>query len=179
MNVSDWIQLLVGIITGCSALISIYISVKTLKQNSQMIEDNTRPNIIIYKDVIDINSPMEYLVIKNIGNSLAHIISITFDNNKLDKLNKTYSQIPNALEKLSNGNLAPQQVFKIPIKTANIDFDEINFEIFYCSNVKNYREIFTINAKQDHGIKFTKQHIQNNDLRVISNALQELIKRIT
>lgn len=179
MNVSDWIQLLVGIITGCSALISIYISVKTLKQNSQMIEDNTRPNVIIYKDVIDINSPMEYLVIKNIGNSLAHIISITSDDNKLAKLNKTYSQIPNALEKLSSSNLAPQQVFKIPIKTVDVDFNEIDFEIFYCSNVKNYREMFTINIKQDHGIKFTKQYIQNNDLRVISNTLQELIKRIT
>ena len=65
MTTSDIIQLTLLIITTLGTISSIFIAIFTLRQNSKMIEETTRPNIIFYKDTLDINGPIEYLVIKN------------------------------------------------------------------------------------------------------------------
>lgn len=178
MATSDIIQLTLLIITTLGTISSIFIAIFTLRQNSKMIEETTRPNIIFYKDTLDINGPIEYLVIKNIGGSMAHITSIAFDKKQFEKLNSDYSKLTKALEYLNNSYIAPNQFYKIPIKTKDIKFDTLLLTISYNNRVKKYNESFTINLKQDYGINFTKQH-SNNELKVISNAIQELIKRIS
>lgn len=178
MNTSDWIQLLVGIITGCSALISIDISIKTLKQNSKMIEENTRPNIIIYKDVYNFNSPIEFLVIKNIGSSLAKIDDLIYDEIIFKDIFSCYnSNNRNTFEYLKNASIAPNQDFKIPINTRKIEKKETSITIKY-SNVKSYTETFKIHLDQDYGVSFVNQHQNGKELKDISNVLQELVKRI-
>lgn len=180
MNISDWIQVFVGIITGAGVLSSIFVSVKTLKDSSKMIEESTRPNIIIYKDVIEINSPTEYLVIRNNGNSTAHITSISFDEKRLDKLTRSYSEATKAFKYLNNSYLAPNQFYKIPIITKDSNLEEITFELQYSGDVNSYTKEIVVNLKQDYGIYSVKQHSSNqNYLKNISNATQELIKRIS
>ena len=179
ISLSDWIQISIALITLLGILTSLYISIRTLKQNSLMIEETTRPNVIFYKDVLNINTPVEYLVIKNIGNSIAHIISINFDEDKLLEFKKNNHDLTNAIKYLNNSYLAPNQSYKIPIDTKKSDVKKINFTISYCNDVKNYHETYTLNLKQDYGIGYIQQHQSNNEIKVISNAIQELIKRIS
>lgn len=58
-----------------------------------------------------------------------------------------------------------------------IKVDIVSFRIEYYSGKKKYSETFVININQDHGIVPAKQS-STNELREISNGIQELIKRI-
>jgi len=77
MLVSDIIQLCSVMVAVFIGIVSIIISVVTLKQNSKMIEESTRPNITIYADSIYIITNHLYLIIKNFGKSTGKIISFT------------------------------------------------------------------------------------------------------
>ena len=79
LTISDIIEICgiaVSLITG---IVAIIISVKTLKQNSKMIEESTRPYITIYFQTTTVRTPRAYFVIKNFGNTGATISSITCD----------------------------------------------------------------------------------------------------
>lgn len=130
----------------------------------------------MYKDTIAINSPIEYLIIKNSGNTTAHITSITCEQESIDKLSEL--KLNKALAYLNDSYIAPNQFYKLPIKTKNSGLEVISFKIDYLSGKKKYSETFTINLQQDYGIAYTKQSINGNELKVIANSLQELIKRI-
>lgn len=54
----DWIAVATMFITAFTAISSIIIAKETLKQNNKMIEESTRPYIVFYKDIIDINSQL-------------------------------------------------------------------------------------------------------------------------
>ena len=179
MTASDIIQAALLIVTALGVFTSILISVSTLKQNSKMIEETTRPNIIIYKDIYNINSPMEFIVIKNVGGSLAHITNIIYDKDSLDKISGQFSKVSKAFEFLNNSYLAPSQSYKIPIKSKDSGVNNINIKLQYENDAKKYTNDFEINLKQDIGITYLQQHQSNNELKVISNAIQELIKRLS
>lgn len=180
LNASDWIQVILAVITFLGLLSSITISVLTLRQNSKMIEESTRPYILIYKDTISINTPTEYIVIKNFGSSAATITSLKFDLKKFKTIfigrNNDFDLI-----NFSNITLAPNQKYYFPINTKEIKFKKLNFDIIYKNSTKTYQDSFEINLKQDHITPFNKQHKIGNkpesEIITISNTLQELIKR--
>lgn len=181
LNASDWIQVILAILTFLGLISSITISILTLRQNSKMIEESTRPYILIYKDTISINTPTEYLVIKNFGSSAATITSLKFNLKKFKTIfighNTDFD-----LTSFSNLTLAPNQKYYFPICTKEIKFNKLNFDITYKNSTKTYQDSFQINLKQDHITPFNKQHkIGNNpesEIITISNTLQELIKRL-
>lgn len=179
-STSDWIQVVLAILTFLGLISTIIIAIFTLNQNSKMIEESTRPYILIYKDTISINTPMEYLVIKNFGSSAATITSLDFD---FDKFKSIYigPNIDFDLINFSNITLAPNQQYYFPIKTNDIKFKNLNFNITYETSTKEYNDNFKINLKQDHNVPSTKQHKSGNnpekEIITISNTLQELIKR--
>ena len=76
---SNIIEIIGIIVSLCTSLFAITISVKTLKQNSQMIEDSTRPYIGIYGGGIFVKSPDYYIVLKNFGQNSATIKSFSYD----------------------------------------------------------------------------------------------------
>lgn len=175
----DWIAFATMIITALACVASIIISINTLKQNSKMIEESTRPNIVIYKDVYHINSPIEYLIIKNFGPSSAKINSINFNENDFKKIALYPSKYRNPFKNFEHSLIAPYQVFKIPIKTLNSGIENINFDISYSSTANTYNEQFDIQLNQDYGIYRLKFNHKNNEQIVISNTLQELVNRIS
>lgn len=177
MTTSDTIQLWVAISSSVLAIISTISIVIVLIQNKQIIESSKRAYIIMYKDTIAINSPIEYLVIKNSGNTTAHITSITYNQENINKLSDL--NLNKALEYLNDSYIAPNQFYKLPIKTKNSELKVISFKIDYLSDKKKYSEVFKINLQQDYGVAFSKQNINGNELKMISNSLQELIKRIS
>ena len=179
INISDWIQIAIALITLFGILVSLYISVKTLKQNSEIMEDNTRPQIIIYKDTITIKNRIEYLVIKNIGNSLAHIESIYVDTTILKSIQYHGHSLENVFERLNNSYLAPQQFYRIPITSQISNINTIFFYIKYSSNFKSYSETYNVSLKQDESISDLKYRNSKDELEIISKSIQELINRIT
>lgn len=179
INISDWIQIAIALITLFGILVSLYISVKTLKQNSEIMEDNTRPQIIIYKDTITIKNKIEYLVIKNIGNSLAHIESIYVDTTILKSIQYHGHSLENVFERLNNSYLAPQQFYRIPITSQISNINTIFFYIKYSSNFKSYSETYNVSLKQDESISDLKYRNSKDELEIISKSIQELINRIT
>lgn len=179
MDFSDLIQLLLLVATTIGTIFSIIISVKTLKQNNHMIEESTRPYVIIYKDVININSPIEYLVIKNFGSSGATINKISYNKTQFNKINNKSIKYRDPFKYLEKSFIAPGQNFKIPIKTMDSNVNQITFKFEYSSHSKIYSEVYRINLNQEKGITFLKQHQSNNEIKVISNAIQELISRFS
>ena len=90
LSPSDLIQIAGIIVSLICSLIAIAISLKTLKQNSKMIENSTRPYIGIYIASTYIRDVSCYLVVKNFGQSAATIRSFTYDFD-LAKLNRSPS----------------------------------------------------------------------------------------
>ena len=177
ITTSDCIQIASALITLLGTLSSLYIARKTLKQNNKMIEDASRPCVVIYKDTIDINSPSEYIVIKNFGTSPAFITELTFDKDKFKKIDDGDY---NNLKYFNNITLAPNQRYLLPINTKNSNFKDISFSVKYSGSTNiEYNETFNINLSQDYAVVYDKQVQNGKELKMISSALQELIKRIS
>lgn len=177
IEISDWIQIAIASITLLGVLTSIIISVKTLKQNSKMIESSTRAQIIFFKDVYNFTTPAEYIIMKNIGHSLAHIISISYDRTILDTIKYSNSNPCEAIDKFNNGYIAPGQSYKIPISTKNSDSQYISIDIKYSDELRKYNETYNISLKQDSSVCILQHHQPGNELKVVSNSIQEFIKR--
>ena len=79
LNPSDIIQLFGIIASLITSIVAITISLVTLRQNSKMIEDASRPIISIYGESINPGSPVFYIVIKNFGSSSAYITQFDYD----------------------------------------------------------------------------------------------------
>lgn len=73
---SDVIQLIGILASLITSIIAIIISVLTLKQNSKMIDETSRPYVAIYAKTTNFQSTQYYLVIKNFGQTGATISSI-------------------------------------------------------------------------------------------------------
>ena len=72
---SDVIQLIGILASLITSVIAIIISVLTLKQNSKMIDETSRPYVAIYAKTTNFQSPQYYLVINNFGQTGATISS--------------------------------------------------------------------------------------------------------
>ncbi len=181
MNASDIIQLTLLIVTALGTCASILISVSTLRQNNKMIEDSTRPCIVVYKETLNINNPAEYIVIKNFGSSFGTITNLEFDREVFDKINSCFKT---ELNFLKNITLAPNQKYMLRIRTVDTEISNIVFHIKYSSSTHSYSDTFDINLTQDYAIAYDHQNkggYNNNpekEIITISNSMQELIKRI-
>lgn len=179
ISISDWIQIIIAIITLFSVISSIAIAIATLKQNNKMIEDSTRPYIAIYKETLNINKPREYIAIKNFGSSFGKITNLEFDKSIFNKINNGFKT---EIKFLNNITLAPNQKYLLPIKTSETDISNIIFHLEYKSSTHNYKETFDINLEQDYSIAYNHQNKSTskplNELFTISNSIQELIKKL-
>ena len=170
---SDWIQFF-GIVTSLiTSIVAILISIFTLKQNSKMIEESTRPVISIYSKYSD---GILYYIIKNFGASTAHIDKVitNFDIPKTD-CNMVDG---NPFKSLSNSTLAPMDSKICPLISHSLKNRKFNFEIYYHSSTNKYHEKFIVDGDADN--PFPDTHPSANDeliaLKNISNALHDIKK---
>lgn len=176
MSLSDVIQI-IGI---CAALVpsiaAIVISIKTLKQNSIMIEESTRPVISIYCEsvYIDLKKPSFYLIIKNYGSSLAIINDITTNFDFSDFYTVVTDQ--NFLNEIKNCAIAPGEFRLCELDYQNIPNVDIKFCIKYTSASKKYSDEFDFNLKSGVSMPIAKVNPkEGTELNLIASVLQEMV----
>lgn len=69
MSYSEIISVALSVITVFTAIASVIIANKTLNQNSKMIENSTRPYLVIYGEVVHFQNMGYILILKNCGAS--------------------------------------------------------------------------------------------------------------
>ncbi len=173
LSASDWIQL-IGVVVGLiTSIVAIVISIETLNQNNKMIEESNRPYILVSKEVVAINSPQEYFLIKNYGPTGAYITNIE-TNIDLSKLSFGSLKNRNPFAQLNNSFLAPNQSICAPFISEQIDSDVLVVSIDYKSESKSYHSDITIYLKSAYNLIHTKS-TSKDKLEDISRTLQESI----
>lgn len=175
MTTSDKIQLFGIAISSLASIIAIIISILTLRQNSKMIEDSSRPYIGIYGMSTYICDRHYYIIIKNFGQSIAYIesLSYNFDLAKL-ALHDDFDPFGN----IDGSTLAPGQSYRCAI-----DFDKIpkgklsfiHFHIKYSSGVHNYEDEISLKIDGNLGNLEAHKTFKNTPaIEVISETLQDM-----
>lgn len=180
MSLSDTLELIGILASTITSIIAIVISVLTLKQNSKMIEDSSRPYIGIYGLSTYVCDRNYYIILKNYGTSTACIESLTYDFD-IALLSKNENYEP--FSHIDGASIAPGQSYRCAI-----DFDKatqrkltcINFHVRYSSGVHKYED--DISLKIDANLGNLEAHTKSEEekekkktpLVVISETLQDM-----
>ena len=177
LTISDIIEICgiaASLITG---IVAIIISIKTLKQNSKMIEESTRPYITIYFQTTTVRTPRAYFVIKNFGNTGATISSITCD---YDLKKCSLDSRATLFTHISNTFLAPQQSIPCRVDIGNIVDENISltFKIKYFTMNKKYSEVFVMNPLAFNDFPSVRDSSTDQELMAISHTLQGIEEKM-
>lgn len=172
MDLSTKVNIVLCILSFVLAAVSVIAVVITLRQNSKMIEESTRPYIsVCFHPLFDIN----YLILKNFGNSTAKIVSfhtnVDFHVCIDDESHLPFTHISGTYLHPGERILSPiDHVYKLFGK-----YDSMEFDIIYKSSRKTYSEHIEINLRSyaDHAsIRETVTH--ENSENIIAETLQDI-----
>lgn len=172
MDLPTLVNVVLCILSFALAAVSVVTVVITLRQNSKMIEESTRPYVSIYfQPLFDTN----YLILKNFGNSTAKIDSfhtnVDFRACITDETHLPFSHI-------SNTYLHPGERILSPIDEVHKLYEKyhvLEFDITYSSSSNTYEEHVEINmcSYADHAsIRTTVT--SNNAAKLIAETLQDI-----
>lgn len=169
----------IGIISSIVfSTISILISIKTLKQNSKMIEESTRPYMVMYLEVLNVQTPILFLILKNFGKNSAKILSFQTSEDlsvlSFDKERKPFKDIENT-------SIAPNQSISCALDKRNyknIKNKFIHFNIIYESEFQIYHDEFEINLELYHNNLLPRASTDNKELKIISFTLQNILEKL-
>ncbi len=172
MDLPTLINTILCILSFILAVISIITVVITLRQNSKMIENSTRPYISISFHPL---FSLDYLILKNFGNSTAKIISletnVDFRICFNDDFHLPFSHAAGTYLHPGERILsAIDEAYKLCKK-----YDFLIFDITYEASGKLYKEHIEINLNSyaDHAaIRPTVN--QENAQQVIAKTLQDI-----
>ena len=175
MTISDKINLISVIFSFILSSIAIVISIKTLKQNSKMIEESTRPAIMVVCKLTNSYSPKIYLIVKNYGKSPGKITKFKCD---IDLSKYDYNN-SDPFKYLVGTTFAPGQSILTNIKHIELleNHDQINFEFEYSSLGKTYTETCRINLLAFKNLIQTRFATEGKELKIISYTLQDLVEK--
>ena len=167
MEISDWINVVLCILSFLLAVISVVTVVITLRQNHEMIENSTRPYIVItYERIILRNEIVRYIVVKNYGQTGARITKMTCTGDVPPIFSAHFL-------KVSGTFLAPSQRLLYYFGGTNTGKPEnISFSYEYDTDKKKYRD--NIDLTLINGTSAMRQ--ENDD--VIKYALQDIAERL-
>ena len=174
---TDNVISLFGVIASLiTSLVAIIISVITLKQNSRMISESTRPYVVMYSQSTNFQSPSLYLVLKNFGQSGATITKLECDFD-LSLWSGINNKTP--FSNFEGVFIAPGQSFLTNLYTAKVfeDPHPITFKISYKSEKKSYSDSFTINPSSLSDLVKSRAATDGKDLKIISYTLQDLVEK--
>ena len=172
ISASDIIEIVSIICSSILSIVAIIISVLTLVQNNKMIFESNKPNITIFSKILNFTSPYPFLVLKNFGVSGATILSIEYDGNLKNYLERE------PFKNMKNVFIAPNQTFVYSLNHENFDYDKIfNFKITYKYLNKTYTEEHQVSFSQYLDIAYIKNHLSksSSDTKELSDVLQEMI----
>lgn len=138
INITDWIEAGVAVITMLATLVSLWQSFKALALTRESIKSTSRPYISMYVERIDTVAEQKYIVIKNFGNSAATIESLSFDK-PLDQFNT------DQLQSIVGTSIAPGQKFTSAV------MDDFNDLIVVAIT---YRDLESVKYREKHCLKF-------------------------
>lgn len=166
LSTSDIIEILGIVATVLTSIVAICISVFTLRQNSKMLEESSRPYVTMTYEVIFNGGCTTFFMLKNYGNSSALITSFECTSKNIDTV------LSSQFQKINDLYIAPGQRFLYSFNAQKFDEEIVTFNISYKSSVKTYSE--TIPLKIKRGIITTR----SKDLNASSYALQEIAERL-
>ena len=175
LSTSDQIQLCGILLSTLVSIVAIVISVITLRQNSKMLEESTRPAISIYFDYSQMGEPTGYFVVKNFGSSIATITALTF-NEVIEKHPTHLADLPAIFNGLIGNTIAPGQKFLAPFKLYDYAGDKAIFDISYNSQTNAYTDHFEIDVKKYGSL--VKPRVVSKEYKSISYPLQEVAERL-
>lgn len=186
MDVATIVNIILCVLSFVLAAISVVTVIITLKQNSRMIEESTRPVLSFYTASINTGGgPAFYFVARNFGGSIAVIESISskqdfanfiFGAELLDEVER-FEPIRN----LQNAVIAPGQS-RICALDYNLTPNRIEIDVEYRSNVgKKYKEHISFDPKAGVDMLTTKSSGRKDDtgstLEKMSYTLQEMLQK--
>ena len=174
---TDNVISIIGIIASLlTSIVAIVISLKTLKQNSVMINESTRPYVVMYSQTTNFQNSSLYLVLKNFGQSGATITKLECD------FDLSLWSVINNKTPFSNFEgvfIAPGQSFLTSLHTRKV-FENphpITFKITYRSGNRSYSDSFTINPSSRADLVKTRAATDGKELKIISYTLQDLVEK--
>lgn len=178
MDASVIVNIILSILSFILAAISVITVVITLRQNSKMIDNSTRPYVVIYPATTNFQSPNYYICVKNFGQSGATVTSFTCD---YELKNCSYDENYIPFAHLKGTFLAPGQSY-----VASVDPDKIfhevpkvlTFSISYTANGKVYSDVFNVNIAADSDLIHIRANTTGKELRTISYALQDISEKL-
>lgn len=174
MNTSNIIQLIGILVSLATSTAAIVISVKSLRENSKMIEASTRPYINIYGASTYIGDSKYYIVLKNFGQCSATIHDFLCDFDLSECTIKEYKGKP--FQYIKNSTIVPGQSFHalIDLRKTLTRTKMINFHISYSSSTHNYEEDFCLNLSGNLGNSVSHRTDPDQELATISETLQDM-----
>lgn len=161
-----------SVITAATAIVSVWISLRMLRQNSKMLEESSRPYITAQIEHI---GNAFYLRFKNYGHSAAIIDNIELDENAEKVQVENYITV---FEDFCGNTIPPNYSFMTCIRQDNVSGEEnkISIDIKYHSAVRKYTEHVEINLAAYKKVLEARRNIdQNNAKVVIGKTLQDLV----
>ena len=178
MTVAEYIELGVGLVTAVTAVISVLIAVKTLRQNNKMIRNSSRPYIAVSFQSTNFQSISVYVVIKNYGASGAVIKSLEFSE-KLVGVSVSGNWAP-PFEGINGTFLAPGQSIVCAIDTAELRSNNVEClkaTVAYSDGINNYIDDYPLNYGVYGKNPSVRANTKGNELSIISYTLQDLVEK--
>ena len=178
MEISDWINVILCILSFILAVISVITVVITLKQNHRMIENSTRPYIVMYSNSTYFQGVKYYLILKNYGQTGATIKNFKCN---IDLLEYCHFGERRPFEHIIDTFVAPQQSFVAcidPVKLHEDKIEKIEFNIKYSDGIKDYNENYQINFLADTDSYLSRASTENKELKIISYTLQDMVEKL-
>lgn len=137
MTVSDAIQLSGILVSLITSIVAIIISLITIRQNSRMIKNATRPYIVVYNDFVSgAGMPIQFLVIRNFGQTAATIKSLEIT----PKVDVMYSD--ELFANMANQIIAPEQSYSTAFKLKDLS-THLTVHVVYSSGKKIFSETYS------------------------------------
>lgn len=179
LDISDIIQIASITASLLTSIVAIIISVKTLKQNSQVLEESTRPYIAIYLDSITICEQNSFFVLKNFGNTTATITKFEYSECLKHTAQKSKLML-DQFDYIQGITLSPGQSKMLIYEVSLLNTDAVSFKYEYVTSVngKHYIEDISINVKNYYHIPVLRPEsdIPEGNKRQV-HTLREMIDR--
>ena len=160
------------------ALLSIVFVVITINQNRKMIEASTRPYIVIYGRLANMQNPTYYLIIKNFGKTGAIIDKFLASENLA---NYSYRSDMVPFSDIEGYFFAPGQAALCNIEVPKQDDEAetfISFDITYSANKKTYKETYSFDIAAEATNVVVRANTKDAELKIISYTLQDMVEKL-